>query len=250
MRLIKLILCLGLIVFSVTAEAQDPIDILRKSEEKLQGATSAQSEITISIVRPKWTREMGIKSWSKGDEHSLILITSPAREKGTAFLKRNKEIWNWVPSIERTVKLPPSMMMQSWMGTDFTNDDLVRESSLVKDYTHEITGDSTLEGRNCYKIVLTPKPDAPVVWGKVIVFVDQDDYIQLRGEMYDEDGYLVNVMNASDIKEMDGRLIATKTELIPVEKEGHKTVMQIDNIAFDVTINDDFFTTRNMKRVK
>ena len=122
------------------------------------------------------------------------------------------------------------MMMQSWMGTDMSNDDLVRESSNVSDYEHTLAGDSLIDGKKCWKIVLIPKPDAPVVWGKVVAFVEQENYVQLKAEQYDEDGYLVNEMLASDIKTMDGVVMATRIELIPIEKEGQKTVMIIDKI--------------------
>ena len=159
--------------------------IIEKADEKVRGTESAFTEMTITTVRPKWSRDMSMKSWAKGQTRSLVLITSPAREKGTVFLKRDKEVWNWVPSIERTVKMPPSMMSQSWMGTDFTNDDLVRESSTVNDYIHKLLGDSTIIGRTCYKLELIPKEDAAVVWGKVILFIDKKDFLQLRSEMYD-----------------------------------------------------------------
>jgi outer membrane lipoprotein-sorting protein len=245
-RLILLpFLILGLIVNGQTAQ-----EIIKKSDEKMRGSTSAITEMTITIVRPKWQREMTLKSWSKGEELSLSLIKSPAKEKGITFLKRHKEIWNWMPAIERTIKLPPSMMMQSWMGTDFTNDDLVRESSVLNDYDQKIIGDSTILGRKCWKIQLDPKPDAPVVWGKLIVFIDQEDYIQLRSEMYDEDGFLVNTMNSMDIKEMGGKKLAAKMEMIPEEDPGNKTIMEITGIEFDKPIDDEFFTTSNMKRIK
>lgn len=234
----------------VMAQTPTATEILEKADEKTRGSESAYTEMTITTVRPKWTREMTMKSWAKGNDYSLILITSPARDKGTAFLKRKKEVWNWVPNIERSIKMPPSMMMQSWMGTDFTNDDLVRESSTVNDYDSKVVGDSTIAGRKCWKLELIPKPDAPVVWGKVIAFIDQTDYIQLRAESYDEDMYLVNIMNAADIKTMDGQTIATKMEMIPVDENGHKTLMQINNIEFNGGITETFFTTQNMKRVK
>lgn len=142
------------------------------------------------------------------------------------------------------------MMMQSWMGTDFTNDDLVRESSVLNDYDQKIIGDSTVLDRKCWKIQLDPKPDAPVVWGKLIVFIDQEDYIQLRSEMYDEDGFLVNTMNSMVIKEMGGKKLAAKMEMIPEEDPGNKTIMEITGIEFDKPIDDEFFTTSNMKRIK
>ena len=230
--------------------AQTAREIIEKADEKTRGKKSAITEMTITIVRPKWSREMSLKSWSKGEKLSLTLLQSPAKDKGTTFLKRHKEIWNWVPSIERTIKLPPSMMMQSWMGTDLTNDDLVRESSVLNDYEHSIIGDSTILGRNCYKIQLIPKPQAPVVWGKIILFIDKTDFIQLRSEMYDEDGYLVNIMNSSEIKEMHGVKLASKIEVIPVEEPGNKTIMEITSIEFDKPIDDSFFTTQNMKKIR
>ncbi|MDX5405204.1 MAG: outer membrane lipoprotein-sorting protein, partial [Bacteroidota bacterium] len=118
----------------------DATEIVRRSEEKLRGESS-KATIQIKIVRPSWSRTLEAKTWSKGTDYSMILITAPARDQGTVFLKRDKEIWNWVPNIERTVKLPPSMMMQSWMGSDFNNDVLIQESSVVKDYSHKLVGE-------------------------------------------------------------------------------------------------------------
>jgi outer membrane lipoprotein-sorting protein len=246
----KNLLIIPFLIIGFTVNGQTAQEILKKSDEKMRGSTSAITEMTITIVRPKWQREMTLKSWSKGEELSLSLIKSPAKEKGITFLKRYKEIWNWMPAIERKIKLPPSMMMQSWMGTDFTNDDLVRESSVLNDYNQKIIGDSTILSKKCWKIQLDPKPDVPVVWGKLIVFIDQQDYIQLRSEMYDEDGFLVNTMNSMDIKEMGGKTLAAKMEMIPEEEPGNKTIMEITAIEFDKPIDDEFFTTSNMKRIK
>lgn len=246
----KQLLLIPFLAIGLLTNAQTAREIIQKADEKMRGSTSAITEMTITIVRPKWQREMTLKTWSKGEELSLSLIKSPAKEKGITFLKRYKEIWNWMPSIERSIKLPPSMMMQSWMGTDFTNDDLVRESSTLNDYDQKIVGDSTILGRKCWKLQLDPKPDAPVVWGKLIVFIDQQDYIQLRSEMFDEDGFLVNIMNSMDIKEMGGKKLAAKMEMIPVETPGNKTMMEITAIEFDKPIDDEFFTTSNMKRIK
>lgn len=235
---------------TLSSTGQTAVDIIRKAEEKFRGKTTAYTEMTITTVRPRWQREMTIRSWAKGSDYSMIYIASPAREKGTVFLKIKKEVWNWVPSIERTIKLPPSMMGQSWMGTDLNNDDLVRESSTVEDYTHQLQGDSVILNRTCWKLVLTPKPDAAVVWGKVVLFIDQKDYIQLRSESYDEDGYLVNIMNSTEIKQMGGQLIASRMEMIPVDKKGQKTIIQFNKIIFDEPMEDSFFTKQNMKKVK
>ncbi len=134
--------------------AQDARDIVKKADEKMKGKT-ATANITIQTVRPNWSREMTLKSWSKGNDWSMILVTAPAKDKGIVYLKRKKEVWNWIPSIERNIKLPPSMMSQSWMGTDFSNDDLVKEASVIDDYEHKIVGETLIEERNCYVIVKT-----------------------------------------------------------------------------------------------
>jgi len=142
------------------------------------------------------------------------------------------------------------MMLQSWMGSDFTNDDLVKESSSVKDYTHSFGNDSVIDGRECYKIILTPKPDAPVVWGRVYSWISKKDFLQLRVEFYDEDNELVNTMIGSAIKEMDGRLLPTRLEMTPADKSGHKTIVEYVSLKFDEPMNDDFFSEQNMKRIK
>ncbi|MEO9869822.1 outer membrane lipoprotein-sorting protein [Ekhidna sp.] len=229
--------------------SQDAKEIIRKTDQKRRG-DAATAEMTISIIRPTWSRDMDVKSWSRGTDYSLILITSPARDKGSVFLKRDKEIWNWLPSIERNVKLPPSMMMQSWMGSDFTNDDLIKESSVVDDYTHKILGDSVIQDRECWVIELIPKEDVAVVWGKVLNWIDKDEYIELRSEMYDEDGYLVNEVNFLEIKDLGGRMLPSVMEFIPAEKEGHKTVIRYHQVDYDARISENFFSLQSMKRVK
>ena len=224
-------------------------EIVRKADEKMRGKTS-KAEMTIQIVRPTWTREIKMKTWTKGTNFAFLLVTAPIKEKGIVYLKKVKEVWNWIPSIERTIKLPPSMMSQSWMGTDFTNDDLVKESSVVEDYTHELLADTTIDSRSCYKILMKPTPDASVVWGKVIVWIDKKDYLELRAEFYDEENVLVNIMVASDIKMMDGWLLPTKIEMIPVDKKGNKTVMIYEQLKFDIPMDETFFSTQNMKQLK
>ena len=239
------------ILLAVSAQlifAQSALEIVRKADLNMRGESS-ESEIVMTIVRPNWIRSITMKGWSIGTHYSMVHITAPARDAGTSFLKRRNEIWNWVPNIGRTVKLPPSMMMQSWMGSDFTNDDLVRESSIVEDYTHALLGDATIEGLICHKIEMKPKPDAPVVWDRVVVWISKDDYLQLRSEFYDEFGELVNIMVASDVKVFDGRKVPSRIEMIPVEKKGHKTVMEYKKLTFKTNLKEDFFSVANMRRV-
>ena len=229
--------------------AQNADEIIIKANNKMKGNTM-QAQVTVQIIRPKWSRELSMKTWGKGLDLSMALVIAPAKDKGTVFMKRKKEAWNWIPSIERNIKLPPSMMSQSWMGTDFTNDDLINSSSIVDDYTHKIIGEENIAGRNCYKIELMPKSQAAVVWGKIITWIDKTDFLQLKSEFYDEDGKLVNTMNFSELKSMGGRTIPTHMEMIPADKPGNKTILIYNNIVFDKPIDDNFFSMQNMKTVK
>lgn len=224
-------------------------EIIQKADDKMQG-NSNKSEMRMTIVRPDWKREVTMKGWALGREYSLILITAPARDKGSAFLKRDKEMWNWQPSIDRVIKLPPSMMLQSWMGSDFTNDDLVKESSIVNDYTHSLGADTVINDLNCYKVILIPKPDAPVVWGKIVVYIDKTEYNQHLVYYYDEDNFLINTMVLSDIKTMGGRIIPTRLEMIPADEPQNKTVIEYFKMEFDLGLLQSFFSLQNMKRVR
>ncbi|MEE4259702.1 MAG: outer membrane lipoprotein-sorting protein, partial [Bacteroidales bacterium] len=216
--------------------------------EKNRGETM-QGEMTMTIVRQKWERTISMKSWSKGDKYFLIYITAPAKEKGQVFLKVDKEMWNYVPTISRMIKIPPSMMMQSWMGSDFTNDDLVKQSSIVVDYDHHLLAEETIRGKECYKLELIPHEDAAVVWGKIISWITKDGYDLWKSEYYDEEGELQNIENAYDIKDMGDRKIPTRMEIIPVDKEGQKTVLNIISTTFNKPIEDSFFSKQNMKKV-
>ncbi len=234
---------------SLAEEKLDATEIIKRADAHFRGNTSI-AEMTMQVIRSDWSREISLKAWSKGDRFGLILITAPARDKGTTFLLRDKEVWNWVPSIERVIKIPPSMMLQSWMGSDFTNDDLVKESSIVKDYSHKLIGDTILNGYDCHIIELIPKPEAAVVWGKVKIWITKKDFIQLRAEFFDEEDALVNIMILSDIKMMGGRLLPTRLEMIPVDKPQQKTVLVYNSLIFDTPIEDSFFSEQNMKRVR
>lgn len=230
-------------------QQQSAKDIVRLSEEHMRGKTM-HAQMTIKIVRQDYSRELTMTSWMKGTDYALVLVNSPAKDKGTTFLKRKKEVWDWVPSIERTIKLPPSMMSQSWMGTDFTNDDLVKENSMEDDYEQSILGEEKVGDRLCYKIQLIPRASAAVVWSKVVVYIDKKDYLQLKTEMYDDDGKLVNTMTGSELKIMGGRLLPSHLEMVPSDKPGHKTVIIYQSEEFDKPISDDFFSTQNMKNPK
>jgi outer membrane lipoprotein-sorting protein len=233
----------------ITVSAQDATEIVKKADSKMQGESS-QSEMEMKVVRPKWDRTICFKSWMKGRENGITLITQPAKESGQSFLKMKNEMWNWNPSISRMIKLPPSMMSQGWMGSDYTNDDMLKESSIVVDYKHKLLGTENVAGLDCYKIELMPKETAAVVWGKIIMWISKGEYYQLKLEYYDEDGKLVKTHLATDVRQMDDRKIPTKFEIIPADKSGQKTIVTIKTMKFNVKIADNFFTQQNMKNLK
>lgn len=238
-------------IFSnISAQTLTATDIVRKADEKFKGEQTGYSVMTMTIVRPSWQRTVEFKSWSKEDDYSLTLITAPAREKGQTFLKRGSEMWSWNPSINRLVKLPPSMMSQGWMGSDYTNDDILRESSVVNDYTHIIEAEEETDNHLCYKIKLTAKEDADVLWGHQVWWVDKKEFIVLKAELYDEDGYLVRSEKATDLKILDGRLLPTLIELVPADTEGNKTILRIVEMKFNINLEDNFFSQQKMKSIR
>ena len=229
--------------------AQTASEIIDMMEDAMRGESS-YAEMTMTIERPRYTRDVSMKAWSLGNDYSLILVTAPARDEGTTYLKRENEIWNYVPTIDRTLKLPPSMMSQSWMGSDFTNDDLVRETTLKTDYSYSILREESLSGREAWVLELIPKPDTPVVWGKVLIWVDKEYNIMLREEKYDQSNELASTAEFTEIKEMDGRNFPTKMTMIPADKPDHRTIMTYEELDFDIDIDESFFTRQNMRRVR
>ena len=238
---VYLSLALLLTVFSSTLLAQSATDIVRQSDQQMRGE-SGYSELTMTIIRPDWSRTMNMKSWSKGLDYSLVLITAPAKDQGSASLKRKQEMWNWLPSIERVIKIAPSMLGQSWMGSDFTNDDLINQSSIVVDYQHKLVKELEFEGDDCWLIEAIANPDAPVVWSKVELLISKQTYLQRKVAFFDEFDELVKLMG--------GRQLATRMEMKPVDKPGHKTQMITHEAQFDFAIDDDFFSQSQMKSLR
>ena len=244
------ILATGLAIVPVSGqEMLTARQIIEKADQNMQGESSI-SLMTMTIKRPAWERTVGFKNWAKGRDLALTLVTEPAKEKGQAFLKRKNDMWNYVPSIGRLVKLPPSMMSQGWMGSDYTNDDILNESSLVQDFTQEIISTGDFQGSKCYQLRLTPLENSNVVWGKIITWVSCTDFIFLKSEYYDENQSLVRTETAGDIKIMDGRKIPTILEIIPADEPQNRTIVKIQSMDFDVKIDDNFFSQQNMKSVK
>lgn len=236
-------------IITTLTYSQSAVEIVKKADE-LMRSKSSYSELTMTIVKPNWSRTMGMKVWALEPDYALIYITEPARDKGSVTLKRKNEVWNWLPSAQRVIKIPPSMMLQSWMGSDFTNDDLVRQSSIVTDYNHKLIGEENISGYECYKIEMIPKPDAGVVWGKIITWIAKKSYLQIQADYYDEDGELIKSFIGSKEKNLGGRNILTYWEMIPKDKPGNKTIMEYKAMQFNYPIDVPFFSEQNMKRVR
>ena len=240
---------LFLFLTSTAALAEPASEIVRKADLKMRGESS-YTETTMQIIRPDWTRTMSMKGWSKGADYSLILVTAPARDKGSSSLKRNKEMWNWVPSIERVIKIAPSMLGQSWMGSDFTNDDLINQSSIVVDYTHVLLREEKFDNTDCWVIEATPKENAPVVWGKLVLWISHGEYHQRKVEYFDEFDELINTMSTTDVKQIGGRSLPTRMEMQPADTPEQKTVLTYQQAAFDFDIPASFFSQSNMKGLR
>jgi outer membrane lipoprotein-sorting protein len=232
--------------------AQDNLtakEIIERVEDQMRSDRSV-AELEMRVVTPKWRRSMLIRSFDdRESDRSFIHILSPKRDEGTTFLRRGKELWMFRPSVERTTKLPPSMMHNSWMGSDFSNDDLVKESSYITDYEHELSGTVEFQGRQCYNITMTPKPDVAITWSRVEVLVLDDPLLPVRYRFYNRRGELDKEMflPVDSIEEMGGRRVPTLWIMQPTDKPGNRTEIEIKSMEFDAEIPDDAFTERALR---
>lgn len=243
-----LILVLALAIAPPGAAQEPPArEILDRVESLLWGKT-VEGEYEMTITTARWQRTLVMRAWMERPKRSFIRILAPAKEKGIGSLRLGAEMWNYLPNVERTIKIPPSMMLQPWMGSDFTNDDLVKSSSIVDDYTQRILREETVASRPAWVLELIPRPDAAVVWGKIIYWVRKGDFIPLKEEFYDERGALVRVMSFSDVRPMGGRTIPTRWEIRPSDKPGNSTTIVIRSAVYDRGIDPDTFTQRNLQK--
>ena len=219
--------------------------VIKKVEDNLNGK-SAVLKITMKVKTKRAERVMKMESRSVGSEQSFIQILYPRKDKGITFLKIDHAMWQYVPRIEKTIKIPASMMLQSWMGSDFTNDDLVRESSLSEDYTVNLLGAT----EQVYKAELLPKEEAAVVWGKIVMEVSREYYLPTNVQYFDEEGVLVRELSYTDVQSFGERFYPTRWKMLPKEpaKAGHVTIMEIDEAQFDTEIDPSYFTKRALKR--
>lgn len=236
-------------IISANGQKVDPKWLVEKAYYN-ERSDAYTLDMTIEVIRPKWSRGLTNRTWAKGRKYGMMIITAPAKDEGVSFMRIGPEGWNYLPSIERIVKISPSQMAQSWMGSDYTNEDLLKEASILHDYTHKLLGEESVEGVICHKIEATPKPDAAVIWGKKIVWIEKKNLLERKVENYDELGDLISTLTKDEIKEIGGKTIATALTMTPDNKEGYRTVVTILNGDFNAEITDFFFSKENMGQLR
>ena len=231
---------------SLWANPKKDISKLLRHIEDLYRMESSRGEIEIEIINPNFQRKLRVKVWAKGQDFTLVRVLSPAKEKGMTTLRRRREIWNFYPKISRTMKIPPSMMMASWMGSDFTNDDLVRESSLVRDYHAKVTGAS---GKNLIEVTLTPKKNTVTVWGKIRLEIDLVKRLPIKQVYYDELGRKIRTLAFRKLKNFSGRILPSELEMLPEteNKRGRRTIIRYLSLQPD-QLSEAFFSIRNLRK--
>ena len=247
-----LIVCLlTLLPVSSLLQAQEqpltPKQILDKVDDLFRSQAS-HGLGTMTVVTAHWRRSLSLEMWSKGKDKSLVRILAPKKEKGTTTLRAGNDIWNYLPKVNRVIKLPSSMMGASWMGSHFTNDDLVKESRMADDYTFEITFVGEDEGEEVVEVTCHPKPEAAVVWGKVLVRARLKDYLPLFVKYFDEDLRLARTMTFSQVSQLGGRMLPAVVTMVPEDKPDESTVIHYEKMEFDIGLDDDFFSLRTLQK--
>ena len=250
-RALPLAAAMGLWLGLAAAAAAQPLDgreILDRVEKLLWG-TTVQGDYEMTIATARWQRTLGLKLWMDRPRRSFVRIVSPAKEAGIGSLRIGAEMWNYLPNVERVIKIPPSMMLQPWMGSDFTNDDLVKESSILDDYTHKVLGVMPGgDGEAVLQVEATPKPEAAVVWGRIVYWVRRSDNMPLKQEFFSERGELVRVLSFSEVRSVGGRVMPTRWEMRPVAKPGNVTTVVLKDAVFNQPVPDEIFTQRNLQK--
>jgi len=240
--------CLPLFIVFISntySVAQDARAIVKEGFNYMRGKSSF-SVVDMTIHRPNWERKMTIEAWTKGLKNSLFRIIAPAKDKDNGTLKKGREMWMYNPKINRVIKLPPSMMSQAWMGSDFSNNDLSKTDSLIDEYIHTITGTHTHDGKKVYLIKSIPKPDAPVVWGMQKLKI-REDHIFLAQEFYDEDFKLVKVMTTFKIQMLGGKLFPKVWRMQKADVTDEYTELNYKELSFKKNLKDSLFTISNLK---
>lgn len=245
-----LVIFLGLLVAAASpAQAAggkpDAAALVKEAIDYYRG-TASTAKVAMTIHRPDWERSMTIEAWTRGTKDSLFFITAPAKDKGNGTLKKGREMWTFNPKVNRVIKLPPSMMSQAWMGSDFSNNDLAKSDSVIDDYDHTIESVKESDGHKVYVIRSIPKPTAPVVWGMQRLYL-RDDKIMLREEFYDEDRQLVKAMTGSDIRMLGGKLFPKVWRMQKAEVKDEYTQLDYQELKFLPDLPDRFFTITSLK---
>ena len=226
--------------------AMDARPILAAVDDVYQGKTT-QGTMEMEVVTPEWSRTMRLRVWSKGRDVFLIRIQAPQKDRGVSTLRDGKEIWNYLPNIDRTVKIPPAMLASPWMGSDLTNDDLVKMSRLAQDYVGQVTKGDDHDAAGVVEVTAVPKPDAAVVWSKVVAVVKRDGLLPERVEYYGENGGLARTMVFSDVRLLGGRRIPATVTVEPARDPGHRTVLRYLDLEFDRPIPEGRFTIYSLR---
>ena len=229
----------------IDPDTLDAKKLLDQFDDLFRG-NSSHGDMSMTVVTKHWTRTLQMEFWSEGTEKTLIRILSPKKEAGTATLRAGNDIWNYLPKVNRVIKLPSSMLSSSWMGSHFNNDDLVKETRMSEDYDFSITGVDTSAERETVELTCHPKESAVVVWGKVVVTFDVSSF--LRTDYYDEDMNLVRAMTFSDVREIGGRTLPVRMDLVPTDKPDEVTTVIYNHIEYNIPLANDLFTLRNLKK--
>ncbi|MCA9771321.1 MAG: outer membrane lipoprotein-sorting protein [Myxococcales bacterium] len=229
--------------------------IVDRMDRRTRGESN-RGHASMTITRPSWTRTLEMDYWARGLDLTFVRITAPAKERGVGSLQIAREMWNYLPKVDRTIRIPPSLMGQAWMGSDFTNDDFIKQSSIVVDYTHRFKDkDATIDGAPAWVIESTAREDAAVVWGKLLWAVRKKDDNPIYQEFFDEHGELIKKMTFSDLRPApDGkdstRVVPMRMEMVSVVEPDHKTVLEYSELLFNEPIDDAVFTLQNLERVR
>lgn len=233
---------------NVRAQTLDPGEIVHRGEKHLRGK-STQALFSMVVTRPSFTRTLRLRSWTSGDAKALVEILLPLKEEGIVSLRREMEMWNYLPKTDQVVRVPTSMRLQSWMGSDFTNDDLMKMSRLSSDYRHTFLRKDNVEGESVNVIRCDPKPGFPVVWGKVLYWAGVTDHLPRREEYFDEAGKLVRTLSLSQFKPMDDRVFPTRMSMHHAERGEEHTTIEYERLLFDREIGESIFNREELRSV-
>ena len=239
------VVAMGIVCLVPAAAAQDARTIVRAAFDYYRGKAS-RATVEMVIHRPSWERRMTMDAWTQGTTRSLVRITAPAKDRGNGTLKDGRDMWTYNPKVNRVIKLPPSLMSQSWMGSDFSNNDLAKSDSLLNDYTHTLVQTETRDGHTIYVIKSMPLPAAPVVWGMQMLVI-RDDRVMLSEEFFDEDLKPVKKMTADDIRMMGGRLFPKRWKMQEHGAKDQYTLLLYETLEFLDSLPDRRFTVQELK---